>query len=89
MSAHKHPAVIAWLAEHPRWTFHFTPTSCAWLNAVEGFSSTLTRQSLRRGLFRSVDDLEKAIARTIAATNRTPKPFIWTATAKASGQSSP
>ena len=82
-AAHKHPNVLAWLADHPRWTFHFTPTSCSWLNAVEGFFSKLTRQSLKRGVFRSVADLEKAITRYIAATNRDPKPFIWTATAKA------
>ena len=81
-AAHKHPQVLAWLAEHPRWTFHFTPTSCSWLNAVEGFFSKLTRQSLKRGVFRSVDDLESAITRYIAATNRNPKPFVWTATAK-------
>lgn len=81
-AAHKHPQVLAWLAEHPRWTFHFTPTSCSWLNAVEGFFSKLTRQSLKRGVFRSVDDLETAITRYIAATNRNPKPFVWTATAK-------
>ena len=60
-AAHKHPEVLAWLAAHPRWSFHFTPTSCSWLNAVEGFFSRLTRQSLKRGVFRSVDDLEKAI----------------------------
>ena len=48
-----------------------------------GFFSKLTRQSLRRGVFRSVDDLEAAIARYIAATNKDPKPFVWTATAKA------
>jgi transposase len=82
-AAHKHPEVLAWLADHPRWTFHFTPTSCSWLNAVEGFFSKLTRQSLKRGIFRSVDDLEKTITRYIAATNRNPKPFVWTATAKA------
>ena len=81
-AAHKHPQVLAWLAEHPRWTFHFTPTSCSWLNAVEGFFSKLTRQSLKRGVFRSVDDLESAITRYIAATNSNPKPFVWTATAK-------
>ena len=81
-AAHKHPQVLAWLAEHPRWTFHFTPTSCSWLNAVEGFFSKLTRQSLKRGVFRSVDDLEGAITRYIAATNRNPKPFVWKATAK-------
>ncbi len=72
-AAHKHPNVLAWLADHPRWTFHFTPTSCSWLNAVEGFFSKLTRQSLKRGVFRSVDDLETAITRYIAATNREPK----------------
>jgi transposase len=81
-AAHKHPQVLAWLAEHPRWTFHFTPTSCSWLNAVEGFFSKLTRQSLKRGVFRSVDELESAITRYIAATNRNPTPFVWTATAK-------
>ena len=59
-----------------------SPTSCSWLNAVEGFFSRLARQSLKRGVFRSVDDLESAITRYIAATNRNPKPFVWTATAK-------
>ena len=82
-AAHKHPNVLAWLADHPRWTFHFTPTSCSWLNAVEGFFSELTRQSLKRGVFRSVENLEAAITRYIAATNKEPKPFVWTATAKA------
>src|ERR1700722_8869507 len=48
-----------WLAEHPRWTFHFTPTSCSWFNAVKGFFSKLTRQSLKRGVFRSVPDPRK------------------------------
>jgi transposase len=81
-AAHKHPAVLAWLADHPRWTFHFTPTSCSWLNAVEAFFSKLTRQTLKRGVFRSVHDLETAIARYITATNRNPKPFVWTATAE-------
>jgi hypothetical protein len=57
--------------------------SCSWLNAVEGFFSKLTRQGLlKRGVFRSVDDLESAITRYIAATNTNPKPFLWTATAK-------
>ena len=74
--------MLAWLAEHPRWTaFHFTPTSCSRLSTV-GFFSKLTRQSLKRGVFRSVDDLESAITRYIAVTNRNPKPFVWTATAK-------
>src|SRR5436190_15692793 len=57
---HKHPKVKAWLARHPRWTFHFTPKSGSWLNAVEGFFSKLTRQRLRRGVFRSIVDLQAA-----------------------------
>jgi transposase len=51
---HKHPNVMTWLADHPRWTFHFTPTSASWLNAVEGFFSTITRRKIRRGVFKSV-----------------------------------
>ena len=73
--------MLAWLAENPRWTFHFTPTSCSWLNAVEGFFSKLTRQALQRGVFRSVDDLVATIDRYIAHTNDDPKPFRWTASA--------
>ncbi|WP_246725541.1 IS630 family transposase, partial [Beijerinckia sp. L45] len=82
-AAHKHPEVKAWLADHPRWTLHFTPTSCSWLNAVEGFFSKLTRQSLRRGVFRSVDDLKRTIARYIVSANKHPRPFVWTASAQA------
>jgi hypothetical protein len=48
---HKHPKVEAWLARHPRWAFHFTPTSASWLNAVETFFSVLTRRRLKRGAF--------------------------------------
>jgi transposase len=81
-AAHKHPEVKAWLADHPRWTMHFTPTSCSWLNAVESFFSKLTRQSIRRGVFRSVDDLKRTIARYIANANRDPRPFVWTASAQ-------
>ena len=53
-ATHKHPKVQKWLARHPRWTFHFTPTSASWLNAVEGFFAKLTRRRLKRGVFRSV-----------------------------------
>jgi transposase len=56
-AAHKKDKVRAWLARHPRWTFHFTPTSCSWLNAVEGFFAKLTRRRLRHGVFHSVVDL--------------------------------
>ena len=78
-ATHKHPSVQKWLARHPRWTFHFTPTSASWLNAVEGFFAKLTNKRLKRGVFRSVAELELAIERFIAETNAEPKPFIWTA----------
>src|SRR5712664_3128686 len=57
-ATHKHPKVRAWLARHPRWTFHFTPTSASWLNAVEGFFAKLTKRRLKRGVFRSIVDLK-------------------------------
>jgi len=78
-ATHKHPKVRAWLARHPRWTFHFTPTSCSWLNAVETFFSRLTRRRLKRGVFHSLVDLQAAINRFVAETNQNPKPFVWTA----------
>jgi len=78
-AAHKHPKVMAWLGRHPRFTFHFTPTSCSWLNAVEGFFAKLTRRRLKRGVFRSVVDLQEAINRFLDQHNVEPKPFTWTA----------
>ena len=78
---HKHPKVDAWLADHPRWVFHFTPTSASWLNAVENFFSAITRRRIRRGAFKSVAELEDAIKRYIADHNRHAKPFVWTKTA--------
>lgn len=78
-AAHKHSRVRAWLDRHPRWTFHFTPTSCSWLNAVESFFAKLSRRRLERGVFRSVADLQAAINRFINETNDDPKPFVWTA----------
>jgi transposase len=78
-AAHKHPKVRAWLERHPRFVFHFTPTSCSWLNAVEGFFAKLTVKRLRRGVFRSIVDLQAAIKRFIAEVNRKPVPFVWTA----------
>ena len=76
---HTHPRVRAWLTRHKRFTFHFTPTSASWLNAVEGFFAKLTRRRLKRGVFRSVLDLQAAINRFVAQTNAEPKPFVWTA----------
>ena len=78
--SHKHPKVARWLARHPRWTFHFTPTSGSWLNAVETFFSALTRRRLKRGTFHSIVDLQAAINRYIAEHNDDPKPFTWTNT---------
>jgi transposase len=77
-AAHKHPKVLAWLTRHPRWTFHFTPTSGSWLNAVETFFSALTRRRLKRGTFHSIVELQAAINRYLAEHNRDPRPFIWT-----------
>ena len=62
-AAHKQPKVRAWLARHPRFTFHFTPTSCSWLNAVETFFAKLSKRRLKRGVFHSVVDLQAAINR--------------------------
>jgi transposase len=76
---HKHAKVLAWLERHRRWSFHFTPTSCSWLNAVETFFSRLTRQRLRRGSFPSLVALQEAINRFTAEHNREPRPFVWTA----------
>jgi transposase len=78
-AVHKHPKVWAWLERHPRWTFHFTPTSCSWLNAVEGFFATLSKRRLKRGSFASLVDLQAAINRYLDEANTDPKPFVWTA----------
>ena len=78
-ASHKHPKVRAWLMRHPRWTFHFTPTSASWLNAVEGFFAKLTRRRLQRGVFHSLVDLQAAINRYLADHNQNPRPFAWTA----------
>jgi transposase len=80
-ATHKHPKVKAWLERHPRWTFHFTPTSGSWLNAVENFFSVLTRQRIRRGSFNSIVDPQAAIKRYLAEHNAQPKPFVCTASA--------
>src|SRR5213595_2022876 len=82
-ATHKHPKVLAWLSPHPRWTFHFTPTSASWLNAVETFFSKMTRQRIRRGVFRSIADLQTAINAYLAEHNVSPKPFVWTKSADA------
>jgi len=78
-AAHKHPKVRAWLGRHPRFVFHFTPTSASWLNAVEGFFAKLSKRRLQRGVFHSIVDLQTAINRFLAEANDNPKPFVWTA----------
>ena len=78
-AAHKHPKVRRWLDRHPRWTFHFVPTSCSWLNAVEGFFAKLSKRRLKRGIFHSIVDLQAAINRFVREHNAEPKPFTWTA----------
>lgn len=80
-STHKHAKVRRWLARHPRFHIHFTPTSASWLNMVERFFRDITTRRLRRGVFRSVPELVTAIKQYIAIHNRNPKPFIWTAKA--------
>jgi transposase len=76
--AHKTPRVQAWLKKHPRFTMHFTPTSSSWLNMVERFFSELTTKRVRRGVFRSVAELEKAILDFIEKHNENPRIFTWT-----------
>jgi transposase len=80
-ATHKHPKVQRWLARHPRFHMHFTPTGCSWLNMVERFFRDLTDNRLRRGAFRSVEELIAAIDEYIDHHNENPKPFIWTAKA--------
>ena len=77
-ATHKHPKVREWLARHPRWTFHFTPTSTSWLNAVEGFFAKLTKRRLKRGVFRSIVELQAAINRFLVEVNADPRPCQWT-----------
>jgi hypothetical protein len=77
--AHKQAKVRQWLARHPRWIFHFTPTSCSWLNAVETFFAKLTKRRLKRGVFPSLVALQTAINGFVETHNREPKPFVWNA----------
>jgi transposase len=77
--AHKQTKVRQWLVRHPRWMFHFTPTSCSWLNAVETFFAKLTKRRLKRGVFHSLVALQAAINRFVETHNQDPKPFVWKA----------
>jgi transposase len=81
-STHKHANVKTWLAKHPRFHLHFTPTSSSWVNMVERFFGKLTDKAIRRGVFTSVPDLIAAIEAYLDANNADPTPFVWTQTAE-------
>ena len=78
LQVHKTPEVEQWLAAHPRWTFHFTPTHASWLNQIELFFSILSRRLLKRGAFSSKADLRAQLSAFIDRYNPTAKPFAWT-----------
>jgi transposase len=80
-STHSTPEVKAWLRRHRRVHFHFTPKGASWMNLVESWFSILTRQSVRRGSYRSVADLTTSIERFVEGYNQRAKPFLWTKTA--------
>ena len=81
-ATHKHPVVQDWLAKHPRFNMHFTPTSASWLNMVERFFRDISENRLRRGVFTSVPELITAIDGYITHHNVKPKPFVWTKSAR-------
>lgn len=80
-ATHKHSKVRKWLAKRPQFQVHFTPTSASWLNMVERFFRDLTQRELKRGVFKSLGDLEATLTDYIVRHNQNPKPFIWTAKA--------
>ena len=82
-ATHKTSLVHDWLIKRPRWHLHFTPTSASWLNMVEGWFALLSRKQLKRGVFKSTEQLETAIQASIDQTNADPKPFSWTKPADA------
>ncbi len=78
---HTHPKVQEWFADHPRYHLHFTPTGASWLNLIERWFAEISRKRIRRGTFKSVADLIRAIRQYVREYNRDPRPFIWTARA--------
>ena len=80
-ATHKHPKVRAWLAAHPRYYLHYTPTYASWLNQVERWFGLITQQAIRRGSFKTVKELIKNIDSYVARYNVRAFPFVWTATA--------
>jgi putative transposase len=80
-ATHKHHKIKRWLAAHPRYQVHYTPTYASWLNQVEIWFNIITQKAIRRGTFRSVKDLTSKIDQFVQHYNRKTQPFIWTATA--------
>ena len=80
-ATHKTQAVKRWFLRHPEYRLHFVPTSSSWLNQVERFFARITEQRIRRGVFTSVAQLERAIHDYMAEHNKNPRPFVWTADA--------
>ncbi len=78
---HKHPKVREWFVRHPEYVPHFTPTSASWLNQVERFFAAITTRRIRRGSFKSVEELERAIEDYLNTHNQRPRPFVWTKSA--------
>jgi transposase len=78
---HKTPVIERWLAAHPRFHMHFTPTYSSWLNQVERWFALLTDQQIRRGVHKNVQALERDIRTRVRLWNETPKPFVWVKTA--------
>lgn len=80
-STHKHARVKRWVALHPRYHVHYTPTYASWLNQVEIWFNLITQQAIRRGTFRSVKELIAKIEQYVQHYNKFSHPFAWTATA--------
>ena len=81
-ATHKTPEIRAWLARHPRFHIHFTPTGSSWVNQVERWFGHLTDKLIRRGVHSSVQALEQDIRAWIDTWNQNPRPFVWTKTAE-------
>ena len=80
-ATHKHPSLKRWLAARPRFHVHFTPTDASWLNQLETWFNRITQRAIRRGTFRSVNELVTQIDQFMHAENATARPFAWTAAA--------
>ena len=81
-ATHKHPEIKQWLVGHPRFHFHFIPTSSSWLNLVERWFGEISRKRIKRGSFQSERELILAIEQYVEENNKNPKPFIWTKSAE-------